>query len=342
MKPRCARCCQADEPVNQHFETIMRERSNFALFGAAGFVAPRHLKAIYDTGNRLVAAMDPHDSVGILDSYFPEASFFTEAERFDRHLEMLRRKSDDERVHYLSICSPNYLHDAHIRLAFRLNADAICEKPMVIKPWNLDALQELEAETGQRVYSVLQLRLHPTLISLKKQLEATSNRERAEVVLTYITRRGLWYHYSWKGDEEKSGGLAMNIGIHFFDFLIWLFGGVQKATVQINQKDKLAGVLELEWARVRWFLSIDAEDLPESYRAAGKHAYRSITINGEELELSEGFTNLHTRVYEEVLNGNGYGIDDVRPAIQLVHDLYRMELTTSAVDAHPFLKSKFP
>lgn len=317
---------------------MKRDSYNFALFGAAGFVAPRHLKAIHATGNRLVAAMDPHDSVGILDTYFPDASFFTEAERFDRHLEKLRRKGDDKRVHYVSICSPNYLHDAHIRLAFRLNADVICEKPMVIRPWNLDALRELEAETGQRVYSVLQLRLHPTLMALKQQFADTPNRQQAEVNLTYITRRGVWYQHSWKGSEEKSGGLAMNIGIHFFDFLIWLFGSVQNTMVHVNQKDKLAGVLELEWARVRWFLSVDADDLPESYRASGKHAYRSITVNDEELELSEGFTDLHTRVYQEVLAGNGYGIEAVRPAIQLVHDLSQTEITPSTLDAHPLVK----
>jgi UDP-N-acetyl-2-amino-2-deoxyglucuronate dehydrogenase len=313
---------------------------NFAMFGVAGFVAPRHLKAIRDTGNRLVAAMDPHDSVGVLDSYFPDASFFTEAERFDRHLEKLRRKSEQEHIHYISVCSPNYLHDAHIRLAFRLGADAICEKPTVIKPWNLDALQELEDETGRRVYSVLQLRLHPSLLALKQQYEQSQNRERAEVCLTYITRRGMWYHYSWKGDHEKAGGLAMNIGIHFFDFLIWLYGDVQSVNVHLREKDKLAGTLELEWARIRWFMSIDENDLPQSVRAKGGYAYRSITVDGQELELSEGFGDLHTRVYEEALAGRGFGIDEVRPSIALVHQLYKIDLSRSTEGLHPILKGE--
>jgi UDP-N-acetyl-2-amino-2-deoxyglucuronate dehydrogenase len=310
---------------------------NFALLGVAGFVAPRHLKAIHATGNRLIAACDPHDSVGVLDSYFLDAKFFTEYERFDRHLEKQRRKSDAERLHYLSICSPNYLHDAHVRLALRLGADAICEKPLVINPWNLDQLQELEAETGSRVYTVLQLRLLPSLIELQKQVR--QREKRAQVELTYITRRGAWYQVSWKGSESKSGALPTNIGIHFFDLLQWMFGGTQRCEVHLNEPDRWSGFLALERADVRWFLSTNVEDLPESSVRAGKPAFRSITLDGEEMEFSTGFTDLHTRVYEDVLAGGGFGIEDARPSIELA---YRIRTTkpVPAKDghAHPFLR----
>jgi UDP-N-acetyl-2-amino-2-deoxyglucuronate dehydrogenase len=305
---------------------------NFALTGIAGYIAPRHLKAIKDTGNRLVAATDPHDSVGILDSYFPDASFFTEFERFDRHLEMLRRADKENRVEYLSICSPNHLHDAHIRLALRIGADAICEKPLVLNPWNLDQLEELEHEFGKRIYTILQLRLHPSLIRIKQDLDRATNNTKLNVRLSYITTRGKWYRYSWKGNSERSGGITTNIGIHFFDMLIWLFGSVQNSTVHLRTEDKAGGMLELEHANVEWFLSLDAKDLPtEHYRKNGRATYRSITVDGELLEFSDGFTDLHTRVYEEVLAGRGFGIEDARPSIELVHSIRNVKMAEKTI-----------
>ena len=288
---------------------------NFALTGAAGFVAQRHLKAIKDSGNRLVAAVDPHDSVGILDRFFMDVDFFTEFERFDRHLEMLRRRNSERRIHYLSICSPNHLHDAHIRLALRLDADAICEKPLVLNPWNLDTLAELEQETHRRVYTVLQLRLHPALIQLRDAIQKENSSKKHEVVLTYITSRGPWYHYSWKGALDRSGGLATNIGIHFFDLLQWIFGGTVRSEVHWNEKDRIAGHLELAKANVRWYLSIAREDLPQESLTKESTTFRSITVDGKEVEFSEGFTDLNTRVYEHILAGGGFGIDDARPSI---------------------------
>jgi UDP-N-acetyl-2-amino-2-deoxyglucuronate dehydrogenase len=311
---------------------------NFALVGAAGFVAPRHLKAIADTGNTLIAACDPHDSVGIIDRYFPDASFFTEVERFDRFLEKRRRMSEAERVHYLSICSPNYLHDAHVRLALRVGAHAICEKPLVISPWNLDQLAALEQEYGRRVYTVLQLRLLPQLRELKQKLAATPTSERAEVELTYITARGRWYNVSWKGVPEKSGGLALNIGVHFFDLLIWLYGKPVRSSVFLAHPDKMSGVFELERARVRWYLSVDANDLPAEVRAAGKHAYRWLATDGHEIEFSEGFPDLHTEVYRDAIAGNGFSIEDVRPSIQLAYDIRKAVPTTADATAHPLLQ----
>lgn len=295
---------------------------NFALTGAAGYIAPRHYKAIHETGNRLIAAVDPHDSVGILDQYFPDAAFFTEFERFDRHLERRRRGPEDERVHYVSICSPNHLHDAHIRLALRIGADAICEKPLVLNPWNLDALAELEAEYERSIYTILQLRVHPSLIALRDQLLATPN-ERRQVKLRYITSRGTWYRYSWKGNVSRAGGIATNIGIHFFDLLMWFFGGVRRIELEQSEETKMGGKLELERADVDWFLSIDRNDLPDATR---EHAptYRSITVDGEEVEFSAGFRDLHTVVYERVLAGGGFTIDDARPSIELVHTLRSM------------------
>lgn len=310
---------------------------NFALVGAAGFVAPRHLKAIADTGNVLVAACDPHDSVGVIDSYFPEAAFFTEVERFDRFLEKRRRLSETERVHYLSICSPNYLHDAHVRLALRVGAHAICEKPLVISPWNLDQLAALEQEYGRRVYTVLQLRLLPQLLAFKQQLEAQPASDRHEVELTYITSRGRWYGVSWKGVIEKSGGLALNIGVHFFDLLIWLYGKPVRSEVYLSKSDKMSGVFELERARVRWFLSVDRNDLPAAVRAQGKHAFRSLTSDGRELEFSDGFPDLHTAVYRDVIAGRGFAIDDVRPSIQLAYDIRTATAVTPSRDAHRML-----
>ena len=289
---------------------------NFAVTGVAGFVAPRHLKAIIDTGNRIVAAMDPHDAVGILDRYSFDVRFFTEFERFDRHLEKLRRGPESERVDYLSVCSPNYLHDAHIRLALRVGAHALCEKPLVINPWNLDALQELEAESGRCVYTVLQLRLHPALIDLKAKLAAAGKHH--GVSLTYVTSRGRWYDVSWKGSIERSGGVAANIGIHFFDLLLWLFGPAHDSTVNLSEPKRMAGRLELDRATVNWFLSTDRADLPPT-AADGRTTFRSIRVDDQEVEFTEGFADLHTRIYEGVLAGKGFRIDDARPAIELVH-----------------------
>ena len=308
---------------------------NFAITGAAGYVAPRHLKAIRDTGNRLVAACDPNDAVGVLDQFTFDVRFFTEIERFDRHLEKLRRGAEAERVNYLTVCSPNYLHDAHCRLGLRTGADVICEKPLVINPWNLDALSELEQETGRRIFTVFQLRYHQKLVELQRTL-LQENRKH-DVTLTYITARGPWYDVSWKGTEEKSGGVPTNIGVHFFDMLLWLFGPVEAVRVQRRERRRVAGVLELERARVRWFLSVDARDLPTPPVPGGRTTYRSITVDGSEVEFSEGFGDLHTRVYEAVLAGNGMRISDARPSIQLVYDVRKVELTPPSSESHPFL-----
>lgn len=308
---------------------------NFGLIGAAGFIAPRHMQAILQTGHELVAAVDPHDCVGKLDSYFPNARFFTEIERFDRFLEKRRRGPEEGRMHYVSICSPNYLHDAHVRLALRVRAHAICEKPLVISPWNLDALAELEAEYERRVYTVLQLRLIPSLLALRETIQKSSASGKHEVCLSYITRRGAWYDVSWKGSVEKSGGVAMNIGIHFFDVLLWLFGSVEQSRIHLKTPRRMGGYLELERARVKWFLSTEADDLPDSVREANGFAHRSMTLDGQEIEFSGGFTELHTRVYEEILAGRGTGIVDARPAIELVHEINQAELCTELRDAHP-------
>ncbi|MBM2814205.1 MAG: UDP-N-acetyl-2-amino-2-deoxyglucuronate dehydrogenase [Ignavibacteria bacterium] len=310
---------------------------NFALTGAAGYIAPRHLQAIKDTGNRLIAAADPHDSVGVLDRWFPNASFFTEIERFDRHLEKLRRYSPEDKVHYLSVCSPNHLHDAQIRLALRLGADAICEKPLVLKPSNLDTLKEIERETGGKIFNILQLRVHPALIDLKNKLSSKPNIEKHNVVLSYITSRGPWYRYSWKGNEEKSGGIATNIGIHFFDLLIWFFGSVQKTEVHLNNPDKMSGFIELENANVSWYLSIDRNELPQQAVEKNQTTFRSITIDGSEVEFTEGFTDLHTSVYAEILAGRGFGIEDARPSIELVYNLRGSKIIEKPELKHPFL-----
>jgi UDP-N-acetyl-2-amino-2-deoxyglucuronate dehydrogenase len=310
---------------------------NFALTGAAGYVAPRHLKAIRDTGHRLVAAVDPHDAVGVLDRYSFDVRFFTEIERFDRHLEKLRRGPAADRVHYVSICSPNYLHDAHIRLALRAGAHAICEKPLVINPWNLDALLDLERETGRRVNTVLQLRLHPRLVELRDRVATERPQKPYDVSLTYITARGRWYDTSWKGSDERSGGLVTNIGIHLFDLLLWLFGPVQICEVHQRERRRMAGFLDLGRARVRWFLSADAADLPFAPEPGVKTTFRSITIDGEEVEFSEGFSDLHTRVYEAALAGRGFGIEDSRPAIELSHRIREAAVEPVAAHLHPML-----
>jgi UDP-N-acetyl-2-amino-2-deoxyglucuronate dehydrogenase len=344
---------------------------NFALIGVAGYIAPRHLRAIKDTGNRLVCALDPYDGVGIMDSFFPEADFFTEPERFDRHLDKLRRRGTDA-IDYVSICSPNYLHDAHIRMALRNGAHAICEKPLVLNPWNLDALATLQQETGRNIFTILQLRLHPSIVELRERVKAEGEERRAEggglraeeeegdvrdvrdvsdlrdvrdlrdgsegggavqggeekvydIRLQYITSRGRWYHYSWKGQEEKSGGVATNIGVHFFDMLTWIFGPAREIRLTEKTPLKAAGTMSLERARVAWQLSIDANDLPPQAVAEGKRTFRSITIEGQELEFSEGFTDLHTRSYEEILAGRGFTIQDVRPSTIIVQKIRNME-----------------
>ena len=312
---------------------------NFAITGVAGYIAPRHLQAIKETGNRLVAAMDPHDSVGIIDKYFPEASFFSEYERFDRHLEMLRRHKPLDKIDYLSVCSPNHLHDAHVRLALRLGADAICEKPLVINPWNLDSLQELEQETHRKVNSVLQLRVHPKLLQFRASLAADKNDKKHSVRLSYVTARGVWYRYSWKGDLERSGGLATNIGVHLFDLLIWLFGKVQKVTMHLSSADRVAGFLELERATASWFLSIKHTDLPEETRSQGKSTYRSLQVDGTEVEFTDGFENLHTVVYKEALAGRGFGVADVRPSIELVHRIRNERISRNEGIVHPFVEN---
>jgi len=307
---------------------------NFAVIGAGGFVAPRHLDAIRDTGNCLLAAVDPNDSVGLLDRYSFDVKFFREIERFDRFLEKARRGPEPGRVHYVSICSPNYLHDAHVRLALRVGAHAICEKPLVINPWNLDALQELETESGRRVYTVLQLRKHPSILAMR---EGLARGRRHEVQLTYATARGGWYDVSWKGSDERSGGVATNIGIHFFDLLLWLFGGVQRCEVHLHEKRRMAGFLELRDADVRWFLSVEPSDLPFSAVPGKQTTFRSITIDGSELEFTESFGELHTLVYRDILGGAGSGIDDARPSIELVHAIRTAPVKPNAETAHPFL-----
>ncbi|MBK8372220.1 MAG: Gfo/Idh/MocA family oxidoreductase [Saprospiraceae bacterium] len=307
---------------------------SFALIGAAGYIAPRHMKAIKDTGNILVAAFDPNDSVGIMDSYFPDAAFFTEFERFDRHVEKLRRTGN--KIDYVSICSPNYLHDAHMRFALRSGADAICEKPIVLNPWNIDALQEIEKETGHHIYTILQLRLHESILDLKKKVEAAPKDKLFEFDLTYQTSRGNWYYTSWKGDVSKSGGIATNIGVHFFDMLGWIFGKVKENIVHIHTHDRAAGILEFDRARVRWFLSIDYDTIPIDVRSNGKRTFRSMEVDGQQIEFSDGFTELHTTSYTDILNGGGFRIDASRQAIEIVHDIRTKEPIGLKGDFHPF------
>jgi UDP-N-acetyl-2-amino-2-deoxyglucuronate dehydrogenase len=306
----------------------------FALIGAAGYIAPRHLQAIRDTGNELVAAVDPNDSVGIIDSYFPDAAFFTEFERFDRHLEKLKRNG--EKIDFVSICSPNYLHDAHIRFGLRYGADVICEKPIVLNPWNIEALEELEKESGHHVFNILQLRLHPSIIALREKVAQAPKDKIFEFDLTYITSRGNWYYTSWKGKKEKSGGIATNIGVHFFDMLHWIFGALHQNTVHLHTHDRAAGLLVFEKARVRWFLSINAETLPQEAKTAGKRTYRSINIDGVELEFSGGFTDLHTASYQDILNGRGYRISAAKTAIEIVEQIRHTQPLGLIGDYHPY------
>jgi UDP-N-acetyl-2-amino-2-deoxyglucuronate dehydrogenase len=311
--------------------------NNFAIIGAGGYVAPRHLRAIRDTGNYLVAAIDPKDSVGVLDQYSSHVRFFTEIERFDRHLEKLHRGPEENRVHYVTVCSPNYLHDSHCRLGLRVGADVICEKPLVINPWNLDALSEIEEETQRHIHTVLQLRVHPELLKLRQALLQKQSMNQHDVILTYITSRGPWYHVSWKGQLEKSGGIATNIGIHFFDLLLWLFGPAHGIKVYFADTERMSGYLELEHARVRWFLSVNREDLPFPGKPGGKMTYRSITVDSQEIEFSEGFTDLHTRVYEETMAGRGFSISDARPSIELTYQIRNAPISTMDTLAHPLL-----
>ncbi len=309
---------------------------NFALIGAAGYIAPRHLKAIKDTGNVLVAALDKTDSVGIIDGFFPEADFFIEPERFDRHLDKLRR-DPKKKVDYVSICSPNFLHDAHIRLAIRNKAHAICEKPIVLNPWNIEALMDLEKETGKNIYTILQLRHHQSIINLKKAVDARKSDKKYDIDLTYVTGRGNWYHFSWKGDVTKSGGIATNIGIHFFDMLVWIFGEMQSSEVHYTSQQKAAGFIELENARVRWFLSVDANDIPAQLQQQGKRTYRSISIENEEIEFSDGFTDLHTVSYREILAGKGFRVADAMKSVIIAHEIRNAAIVTPKSDYHPYV-----
>lgn len=293
----------------------------FGLIGAGGYIAPRHMKAIKETNNNLAAALDRYDGVGILDSYFPDCDFFTEPERFDRHLDKLRRKGNEYKIYFVSICTPNYLHDAHIRLALRNDCNAICEKPLVLNPWNIDALSEIEQETGKKIYTILQLRHHPSIIALKEKIDKSDPSEIFDVDLNYITSRGKWYHMSWKGDSTKSGGIATNIGIHFFDMLAWIFGDVEDIQVEVHHPDHASGFMKLKKARLKWSLSINENHLPENVRAIGKRTYRSITVNGSEFEFSEGFTDLHTTSYREILAGKGFGLVDARKSIEIAQQI---------------------
>jgi UDP-N-acetyl-2-amino-2-deoxyglucuronate dehydrogenase len=310
---------------------------NFALIGAAGYIAPRHMKAINDTGNSLVAAVDKSDSVGIIDSYFPKAHFFTEFERFDRYVDKLRRRNSGVAVDYVAITSPNYLHDSHIRFALRSDADAICEKPLVLNTWNIDGLLEIEKATGRKVNTILQLRLHPSILSLRDKVSADITGKKYEVDLTYITSRGNWYMQSWKGDLDKSGGIATNIGVHFYDMLHFIFGEIQENVVHFSSETTAAGYLEYKHARVRWFLSIDIENVPANIRSQGKRTYRSITCDGEEIEFSDGFVDLHTRCYEGILAGKGFGLEDNRVAIETVSDIRSSRPVGRKGNFHPFL-----
>lgn len=312
---------------------------NFALIGAAGYIAPRHMQAIKTTGNVLVAALDPNDSVGIIDSHFPDADFFTEFERFDRHIDKLRRGNSSKKIDYISICSPNYLHDSHMRFALRSGADAICEKPLVLNPWNIDGLLDIEKDTGHKINTILQLRVHPAIIALREKVLKERRSTKHEVDLTYITSRGHWYLQSWKGDIKKSGGIATNIGVHFFDMLHFIFGQLQENKIHYNSDTKAAGYLEYENARVRWFLSVDVEDVPAEQIAKGQRTYRSITVDGDEIEFSGGFTDLHVRSYEEILTGHGFGLEENRTAISTVAAIRDAKPLGLQGDFHPFLLS---
>lgn len=315
----------------------MHSPVQFGLIGAAGYIAPRHMKAIKDTQNNIIAALDPFDSVGVIDGYFPDAAFFTEPERFDRHMDKLR-KNGKNAIEYVSICSPNYLHDSHIRMSLRNQAHAICEKPLVLNPWNVDALSQIENETGKRIFNILQLRHHPAVIELKKRIENGPADKIYDIDLTYITSRGAWYFYSWKGNAQKSGGIGTNIGIHFFDMLSWIFGSVKESIVHLSKPEKAAGFMLLEKARVRWFLSVDSKNLPLEMREKGQSTYRSLLLDGEEFEFSGGFTDLHTMSYKNILDGNGFGLDTVRPSISIAYDIRNAAPAGLRGEYHPMAK----
>ncbi|MDD3875262.1 MAG: Gfo/Idh/MocA family oxidoreductase [Bacteroidales bacterium] len=309
-------------------------KKNFALIGAAGYIADRHMKAIKDTGNVLVTALDKNDSVGKIDNYFPEADFFTEIERFDRHIDKLKRTSLS--IDYMSICTPNYLHDSHIRFGLKHGADTICEKPLVLNPWNVDGLSEVENKTGKKVFNILQLRLHPSIIALRNKILNGPKDKIYNIDLTYITARGHWYFASWKAQDEKSGGIPTNIGIHFFDMLIWIFGDVQKNTVNILEPKRAAGFLELKNAKVRWYLSVDYDVIPDAIKEKGKRTYRVLSIDNESFEFSEGFTDLHTISYQKILNNEGFGLDSARPSIELAYQIRNNKPIGLTGDYHPF------
>ncbi len=311
-------------------------KKDFALIGVAGYIAVRHLKAIHETHNNLVAALDVYDSVGIIDSYFPYSDFFVEFERFDRHIDKLRREG--KQVDYISICSPNYLHDSHIRFALRSQANAICEKPLVLNPWNFEGLADFEKETGKKVFNVLQLRLHPSIIALREKIRNGPKDKIHDIDLTYIASRGNWYHYSWKGNLQKSGGIATNIGIHFFDMLIWIFGDVKENIIHRLEEDKASGYMELEQARIRWYLSIDANDLPAAVKEKGQRTFRSITMDDEEIEFSHGFTDLHTNTYQDILAGNGFALEESKKSIEVVYTIRNAEPVGCKGDFHPLCK----
>lgn len=311
---------------------------NFGIIGVAGYIAGKHLKAIKDTGNNLLASLDKFDSVGRIDSFFPGSDFFVEFERFDRHFDKLKRTGT--KIDYVSICSPNYLHDSHIRFALRHQAEAICEKPIVLNPWNIDALQEIENETGRKIYTILQLRLHPKIIELREKILNGPKGKIYNVDMTYITSRGNWYYISWKGDIQKSGGVATNIGIHFFDMLSWIFGDAKKNIVHLSKPNKTAGYLELENARVRWFLSLDYNDIPRNVKESGQRTFRSITVDGEEIEFSEGFADLHTLSYKEILAGKGFGLREASQSVITAYNIRNAIPVGLKGDYHPFLKTK--
>ena len=320
-----------------------KQALNFALIGAAGYIAPRHMKAIKDTGNNLIAALDPYDGVGTMDSYFPEADFFIEPERFDRHLDKLRRESmlnngNNRKIDFVSICSPNYMHDSHIRLALRNDAHAICEKPVVLNPWNIDALNVIQKETGRKVFTIFQVRLHPAIKALRERIRNGPENKRYSLDLTYITSRGKWYFRSWKGDIEKAGGIATNIGVHFFDLLTWVFGEPKLNQVYVLKPDKAAGFLELEKADIRWFLSLDYNDVPEALKTQGKRTFRSLSLEGEEIEFSDGFTDLHTESYRQIIEGKGFGLTDARSSVSIVHHIRNSKPVGRTGDYHPFVK----
>jgi len=310
---------------------------NFGIIGVAGYIAVRHLHAIKETGNNLLASLDKFDSVGRIDSYFPESDFFVEFERFDRHFDKLKRTGT--KIDYVSICSPNYLHDSHIRFALRHQAEAICEKPIVLNPWNIEALQEIENETGRKIYTVLQLRLHPKIKELREKIRNGPKGKVYDIDMTYITSRGNWYSVSWKGDLQKSGGVATNIGIHFFDMLSWIFGETKKNIVHLSKPHKAAGYLELENARIRWFLSLDYADIPEAVKKTGQRTFRSITVEGEKIEFSEGFTDLHTLTYKEILAGRGFGLKEATQSVNIAYNIRNSNPVGLQGDYHPILKT---